>query len=123
MRLHPLRARPAGRLPLASEQPYGAKPPDTPMVPVYAVPTVAVAGELMVSVVGLALFRMLSVSDAESVDPLLSVTCAVKLAVPAVRGVPLSTPSLLSAMPAGREPEVMVQVYGVVPPLAASSAL
>ena len=71
--LHPFRESPAGRLPPAMEQEYGAVPPDTSMVPVYAVPTVPAAGELMDSVAGMLLLRMLRVSGAEPLDPFLSV--------------------------------------------------
>jgi hypothetical protein len=42
----------------------------------------------------------------------------VKVELPAVVGVPDSTPAELSVRPAGREPEFTDQVYGVVPPVA-----
>ena len=51
-----------------------------------------------------------------------SVTLTVNEEVPAVAGVPLIWPELLSVRPAGREPELSDQLYGVVPPLAASVA-
>ena len=48
-----------------------------------------------------------------------SVTCTVNEAVPAAVGVPLICPvELLSVSPAGREPALIDQLYGVVPPLA-----
>ena len=50
----------------------------------------------------------------------LSVTRAVKLAVPAVVGVPDITPPEESDNPAGSDPEASAQLYGVVPPVAAS---
>jgi hypothetical protein len=50
----------------------------------------------------------------------LSVTSAVNVDVPALAGVPLSTPAELSESPAGSEPALLDQVYGEVPPLAAS---
>ena len=48
-----------------------------------------------------------------------SVTLAVKLKEPAVVGVPEIVPAAESDRPAGKAPEVMLQLYGVVPPLAA----
>ena len=50
-----------------------------------------------------------------------SVTCTVKLVVPASVGVPLITPVAASNVkPVGKLPFVIDQVYGVVPPVAAS---
>ena len=49
-----------------------------------------------------------------------SVTCTVNDAVPAVVGVPLICPVELSVSPAGKEPALIDQLYGVVPPLACS---
>jgi hypothetical protein len=50
-----------------------------------------------------------------------SVTCTVNDAVPAVVGVPLICPvELLSVSPAGNDPALIDQLYGVVPPLACS---
>ena len=48
-----------------------------------------------------------------------SCTLTVKLEVPAVVGVPVIDPEL-SESPAGRDPDEMDQVYGVVPPVGAS---
>ena len=42
--------------------------------------------------------------------------------VPAAVGVPLICPELPRVSPAGRVPELTDQLYGVVPPLAASEA-
>ena len=51
----------------------------------------------------------------------LSVTVTVKLNVPAVVGVPSITPVTASRVrPVGSAPTVMLQVYGVVPPVAAN---
>jgi hypothetical protein len=50
-----------------------------------------------------------------------SVTLTVKLNVPAVVGVPEIVPlAAASVRPAGNVPELMLQLYGVVPPLAAN---
>ena len=50
----------------------------------------------------------------------LSVALTVKLAVPAVVGVPEMVPLALRFSPAGSEPVDTDQVYGGVPPVAAS---
>ena len=50
----------------------------------------------------------------------LSVTFTVKLAVPAVVGVPEMVPLVLRLSPAGSEPVDTVHVYGGEPPVAAS---
>ena len=55
-------------------------------------------------------------------EELESVTLTVKEEVPAAVGVPLITPLPLSVKTAGNEPEATDQLYGVVPPLAASVA-
>ena len=50
-----------------------------------------------------------------------SVTFTVKLYVPACVGVPEISPlEAVRAKPGGRRPELMVQLYGVTPPVAAS---
>ena len=49
-----------------------------------------------------------------------SIRLTVNENVPAAVGVPLICPELLSAKPAGREPELTDQLYGVWPPVAAS---
>jgi len=49
-----------------------------------------------------------------------SVRVTVNENVPTAVGVPLICPELLSVRPDGREPELIDQLYGVVPPLAAS---
>ena len=51
-----------------------------------------------------------------------SLTFTVKEEAPAAVGVPLICPELPRVRPAGREPELSDQLYGVVPPLAASEA-
>ena len=59
-----------------------------------------------------------------AVCALLSVAFTVKLLVPAAVGVPEITPVLAASdMPVGSVPETTDQVYGVVPPLAASVVL
>jgi hypothetical protein len=51
--------------------------------------------------------------------PELSVTCAVKVDVPAAEGIPVMLPPALSNRPAGSAPAVTAQLYGDVPPVAA----
>src|SRR5271166_531481 len=70
----------------------------------------------------LALIVMLSA--ALPVRELASVTCTVKLLLPVPVGVPEIIPVLgASVNPAGKLPEMIDHVYGVVPPVAASVAL
>ena len=53
------------------------------------------------------------------VAPLSSVICTVKLLVPAVAGVPLITPvDALRLKPPGSVPTEILQLYGVLPPVA-----
>jgi hypothetical protein len=53
-----------------------------------------------------------------------SFACAVKVKVPEALGVPLMAPEeLLSVSPPGRAPAVTLQLYGAVPPEAASVVL
>jgi len=68
------------------------------------------------------LIVMLNNFDAVWLGALESLTLTVNEEEPAVVGVPLIWPELLSVRPAGREPELSDQLYGVVPPLAASVA-
>ena len=56
--------------------------------------------------------------------PFAAVTLAVKLNVPVAVGVPEMTPvPLVSDRPVGSAPLAIDQVYGVIPPLAASVAV
>ena len=64
---------------------------------------------------------IVSANDCEVLAEALSVTCTVKLEVPTAVGVPVIAPAPeLNAKPAGRAPPVIDQLYGVVPPVAAS---
>ena len=58
-------------------------------------------------------------SACEALAPELSVTCAVKLDVPADEGVPVMLPVALRDMPPGNAPALTAQLYTPVPPLAA----
>ena len=69
-----------------------------------------------------AVTTMLRFAVAVCAGELESVTFTVNEEVPAVVGVPLICPELLSVKPAGKVPELIDQLYGVVPPLAANAA-
>ena len=58
--------------------------------------------------------------DAHCAGELESLTWAVKLYCPAVVGVPPSVPVEPSVTPGGKPPEVTLQLYGGVPPVAVS---
>lgn len=90
-----------------------------------AVPIVALCGVPPVAVIeGEAVAVTVRLSDFVAVMDLASVTRTVKLLVPVPVGVPVIAPLLgASATPAGKVPDAMAQVYGVVPPEAASVAL
>jgi hypothetical protein len=66
---------------------------------------------------------MLKFAEAVCAGDVESFTCTVKDAVPPAVGVPPIWPvALFSVSPAGRDPAVTDQLYGVVPPLAANVA-
>ena len=60
-------------------------------------------------------------ADAFCTGELESVTLTVNEAVPAMVGVPVICPEPFSVKPCGRKPALTDQVYGAVPPLAASA--
>ena len=113
--------RPAGRVvPPVMVQVYGPVPPVTPKGWLYGVP-VEPFGRVGANVnpppppfVMVMLRGPLVVSCGFEE----SVTFTLKLEMPAVVGVPLTVqPAGVSVNPAGSDPVVMVQVYGVVPPV------
>jgi hypothetical protein len=109
------RVSPAGSVPAVITQLYGAVPPETPIVPLYGVPTVAAGGEVMVSVPAAATVMLSGpVTVSAGLLESLAFTCSVE--VPAVVGVPLTTQLAESVSPAGRVPPVCTQLYGAVPP-------
>jgi hypothetical protein len=103
---------PAGSAPLESDQLYGVWPPAAARVWEYAIPTVP-PGRLAVVTDRSTGIVMDSALVAVSAGVWASVTWAVKLAVPAVVGVPEMTPPEERDRPAGREPEASDQLYGV----------
>lgn len=66
---------------------------------------------------------MLRLSVADAVVPALSRTSTMKVNEPAAVGVPETVPEEDRLSPLGNEPLNTDQVYGVVPPLAASVAV
>lgn len=52
------------------------------------------------------------------VSEVASVTCTVKVELPAAKGIPEMVPNLRRAKPAGKEPAEIDQEYGGVPPMA-----
>jgi hypothetical protein len=66
---------------------------------------------------------MLRLAVALSRGELESVTFTTKEKLPDAVGVPLIWPELLSVNPPGKVPELTVQLYGLLPPLAASVAV
>ena len=64
-----------------------------------------------------------SVYDSSRKHAFASVARMVKVEVPAVVGVPASTPAAVRVMPAGSAPVVTPNLYGAVPPLAVSVVL
>jgi hypothetical protein len=79
--------------------------------------------EVVIEIVALIVIDSVSVAVA-CLGLALSVTIIVNVAVWAVVGVPLITPvEALSVSPAGKDPELMDQEYGVIPTEALSVSL
>jgi hypothetical protein len=116
-----LRDSPDGRLPESSDQLYGVTPPVAASVRLYATP-ICPFGRLVVVITRSGIPELMIMDNAwSSVSgvPWLSVTLTVKFDVPAVVGVPLIVPvEEPSDSPAGSDPEITDQLYGVVPPVA-----
>ena len=109
---------PAGRTPIVILQLYGVLPPEAVRVWLYTLPTLPSA---RVAVVTLTLPNIVIASALLAVAPFASVTCTVKLLVPAAVGVPLITPiDVFRLKPAGSVPESIPHVYGVLPPVDAN---
>ena len=75
----------------------------------------------MVSVPPVDAALIFSVRLSVAVAPAASFTCAVNVDVPAAVGVPEIMPVAERFKPAGSVPLVMLQVYGLVPPLACNT--
>src|SRR4030067_826349 len=109
-----LRLSPAGSAPTVTAHVIGALPPLPASVWLYARFTVPSESDTVV-ITGYALTMIDKTLVAVAL--LSSVTCTVKIDIPAVVGVPLISPvALLSVTPTGSVPTVTVHVYGVFPP-------
>jgi hypothetical protein len=119
------RVKPAGNAPELMLQLYGVVPPDEASVVEYPVPTWPDGTEVLVictAVTAAATVRESDFVAVCAVGVVESVTFAVKLNEPDAVGVPEIVPALDKVRPAGRAPELMLQLYGAVPPLAANVA-
>jgi hypothetical protein len=119
--VHPVSERPAGNVPDVIEQLYGVVPPLVSIVALYTTPTVPLGKEFVI-VRAAGLITMVSGPDVVCVGEPESVTLTVTVELPAVVGVPLTVHPLMLS-PAGSVPDVMLQLYGDVPPLTPMVAL
>ncbi len=111
-----LKLNPAGKLPAVTAQLYGGTPPVAWSVWLYAVPIVAGARDVVVMVNGGGGFTV-TVTAWLAEFPAASLTWKVTELLPAPVGVPATTPVLpLRLNPAGRDPESIVHLNGLVPP-------
>jgi len=115
-----LRLRPAGKLPEATLQEYGVKPPVAARDAEYPVPAVPLGSEAVVIETGRTSAKTVIVNDwtALNLGEDESSTLAAKVDEPTVVGVPEMVPVALRLSPAGNEPEFTVQEYGGTPPVA-----
>ena len=119
--VQPLRVSPAGSVPELMEQVYGVVPPFASIGALYATPTVPF-GKVFVSVSAAGLMTIVSGPEVVCDGDPESSTFTVTVELPAVVGVPL-TVQPLNDKPAGRVPDVIVQLYGEVPPATPTVAL
>ncbi len=112
-----LRVKPGGSEPSIIDQVYGGMPPVAFKV-VAGYGTLSVAGGKFVGVTvsGAALIVIWNGPDACCWRA--SVAVAVNRKFPICVGVPVIVPAGLSVRPGGSAPDVIAQVYGVVPPVA-----
>jgi hypothetical protein len=114
---------PPGKAPALMLQLYGVVPPLAASVIEYAVPACTEGTETVVicsAVTAAATARVNDLLAVCAVGFVESVTLAVKLKEPDAVGVPEIVPADDNVSPPGSAPELMLQLYGVVPPLAAS---
>ena len=117
--------RPPGNAPALRLQLYGGVPPLAASVVEYTVPACPDGTEALVICTPVTAAATVRVNDLVAVSAfgfgvVESVTLAVKLKEPDAVGVPEIAPAEDSVRPPGSAPELMLQLYGVVPPLAAS---
>ena len=117
------RLMPAGKAPELMLQLNGVVPPLAAKVVEYAVPTCPEGTEPVVIVTGVTAAATVTVNDLVAVcavGVVESVTFTVNVNEPDTVGVPEIVPAVGRVKPAGKAPELMVQLYGVVPPDEAS---
>jgi hypothetical protein len=111
--------RPPGKLPELRFHVYGEVPPVAVSVAEYGTFTVP-PDKLVVEIFSAGLMMMLNAAVAVCGELSVSVTRTVKLYVPTLVGAPEITPvPAVNDKPGGKLPELMLQVYGVTPPVAA----
>lgn len=120
-----LNVSPVGNVPDGILQLYGVVPPVAAREAEYALFTCPVAKDDVVtcSAWAPAATTILKLAVALSTGALLSVTLTVNENVPDAVGVPLICPPPLKLSPVGNVPELILQLYGVAPPLAVTVAL
>jgi len=118
----PLKANPAGKVPEETLHVMVPAPPLDWRLALYAVLTTPLGREVVV-ITSFGLMVMFSDWFAVWGGVPESVAVTVNLLVPAVVGVPEISPELLKLNPAGKLPEVTLQLMAPVPPEAASVAL
>jgi hypothetical protein len=91
-------------------------PPETPIVPEYAIPTVASGGSLSVNVELAGLIVRVICDELLACGALESVADTVSTKEPEALGVPLMLQLDPRDRPVGSDPLVMLQLYGPVPP-------
>jgi hypothetical protein len=106
--VQPASVSPAGSVPVVMEQLYGVVPPEAPIGALYRTPTVP-SGSVFVSTRAAGLMTMVSGPEVVCAGEPESSTFTVTVELPAVVGVPL-TVQPLNESPAGRVPEVIVQL-------------
>ena len=115
------RLNPAGSVPALTLQLYGVVPLLACSAAEYAVPVVPPGSDAVVTVgdCPVATTSILRFAVAVAGRELESFTCTVKAEAPVCVGVPKSIPEPEMAMPTGKLPFVIDQLYGAVPPVAA----
>lgn len=108
-----LKLKPAGNVPLLTDQSNVPDPPVAVNVWLYTVPAVAGDNTFVVTAIG---FTTNTVNCCVAVRPFPSVTVAVNVDVAAAVGVPDNTPPDDNDNPAGTDPTVVNHVNGAAPP-------
>jgi len=115
-----VKAMPDGSEPCVTRQEYGGAPPAAESVAAYGAPATPSGMEFVVIVGSPA--RTEKENARVAADPEESLTRTVTGKPPATAGVPVTEPDEPSERPPGSDPDARLQVYGLVPPVAASVA-